>query len=122
MPSASSSAATFALVVLPAALVVFGRWIFWPKVPHVGEAGLADGHSFWRRVGDAVAKRPAGFVTVTVIVLGVMAGGITQIQTGLDQADQFLQKPEAIAGERAAGAVLPGRRRRPGLRDDPRRR
>ena len=36
-------AATFALVVLPAALVVFGRWIFWPKVPHVGETGLADG-------------------------------------------------------------------------------
>ena len=100
-------AATFALVVLPAALVVFGRWIFWPKVPHVGEAGLADGHSFWRRVGDAVAKRPAGFVTVTVIVLGVMAGGITQIQTGLDQADQFLQKPEAIAASERLAQSFP---------------
>ena len=109
MPSACVVAATFALVVLPAALVVFGRWIFWPKVPHVGETGLADGHSFWRRVGDAVAKRPAGFVTVTVIVLGVMAGGITQIQTGLDQADQFLQKPEAIAaGERLAQSFPAG--------------
>ncbi len=53
-------AATFALVVLPAALVVFGRWIFWPKVPHVGQTGLADGHSFWRRVGDAVAATPRG--------------------------------------------------------------
>jgi putative drug exporter of the RND superfamily len=102
-------AAFFALVVLPAALVVFGRWIFWPKVPHVGETGLADGRSFWRRVGDAVAKRPAGFVTVTVILLGVMAGGITQIQTGLDQADQFLQKPEAIAaGERLAQSFPAG--------------
>ncbi len=102
-------AAFFALVVLPAALVVFGRWIFWPKVPHVGETGLADGRSFWRKVGDAVAKRPAGFVTVTVIVLGVMAGGITQIQTGLDQADQFLQKPEAIAaGERLAQSFPAG--------------
>jgi RND superfamily putative drug exporter len=100
-------AATFALVVLPAALVVFGRWIFWPKVPHVGETGLADGHSFWRRVGDAVAKRPAGFITVTVIVLGVMAGGITQIQTGLDQADQFLQKPEAIAASERLAQSFP---------------
>ena len=113
-------AATFALVVLPAALVVFGRWIFWPKVPHVGQVGLADGQSFWRRVGDAVAKRPAGFVTVTVIALGVMAGGITQIQTGLDEADQFLQKPEAIAAGERLAAVLPGRRRRPGVRRDPR--
>ncbi len=102
-------AAFFALVVLPAALVVFGRWIFWPKVPHVGETGLADGRSFWRKVGDAVAKRPAGFVTVTVILLGVMAGGVTQIQTGLDQADQFLQKPEAIAaGERLAQSFPAG--------------
>ena len=100
-------AATFALVVLPAALVVFGRWIFWPKVPHVGETGLADGHSFWRRVGDAVARRPAGFITVTVIVLGVMAGGITQIQTGLDQADQFLQKPEAIAASERLAQSFP---------------
>jgi len=47
-------AATFALVVLPAALVVFGRWIFWPKVPHLGSESLVDGHSLWRRVGDAV--------------------------------------------------------------------
>ena len=102
-------AAFFALVVLPAALVVFGRWIFWPKVPHVGETGLADGRSFWRRVGDAVAKRPAGFVTVTVILLGVMAGGISQIQTGLSEADQFLQKPEAIAaGERLAQSFPAG--------------
>ena len=102
-------AAAFALVVLPAALVVFGRWVFWPKVPHVGETGLADGHSFWGRVGNAVARRPAGFVTVTVILLGVMAGGITQIQTGLDQADQFLSKPEAIAaGERLAQSFPAG--------------
>jgi RND superfamily putative drug exporter len=102
-------AATFALVVLPAALVVFGRWIFWPRVPRVGQTGLADGRSFWRRVGNAVAKRPAGFVTVTVILLGVMAGGITQIQTGLDEADQFLQKPEAIAaGERLAESFPAG--------------
>jgi RND superfamily putative drug exporter len=102
-------AASFALVVLPAALVVFGRWIFWPKVPHVGQVGLADGRSFWRRIGDAVAKRPAGFVTVTVVLLGVMAGGISQIQTGLDEADQFLSKPEAIAaGERLAQSFPAG--------------
>jgi putative drug exporter of the RND superfamily len=102
-------AAAFALVVLPAALVVFGRWIFWPKVPRVGETGLADGRSFWRRVGDAVAKRPAVYAVVTVLALGVMAGGITQIQTGLTGPDQFLQKPEAIAaGERLAESFPAG--------------
>src|SRR5690606_17924063 len=32
-------AAAFVLILLPAALVLFGRWVFWPKVPHVGEEG-----------------------------------------------------------------------------------
>ena len=102
-------AAFFVLVVLPATLVVFGRWIFWPKVPTVGQTGLADANSLWRRIGDAVAKRPAGFITATVLALAVMASGITQIQTGLDGADQFLQKPEAIAaGERLAQSFPAG--------------
>ena len=102
-------AATFVLVVLPAALVVFGRWIFWPRAPHVGQASLADSRSFWRRVGDAVAARPAAYVAVTVVLLAIAAGGVTQIKTGLDGADQFLQKPEAIAaGERLAESFPAG--------------
>ena len=36
--SASVIAASFVLLVLPAALVLFGRWVFWPRVPHVGDA------------------------------------------------------------------------------------
>ncbi|KRE61346.1 MMPL family transporter [Nostocoides sp. Soil756] len=100
-------AATFALVVLPAALVVFGRWVFWPKVPHVGQASLADSRSPWRRVGDAVAGRPAVFVAVTLAVLAIAAAGITQIRTGLDAADQFLQKPEAIAAAERLAESFP---------------
>ena len=34
--------ATFALVVLPAALVVFGRWVFWPRIPHFGDPTPKD--------------------------------------------------------------------------------
>ena len=100
-------AATFALVVLPATLVVFGRWIFWPKVPHVGQASLADSRSLWRRVGDAVARRPAVFVVVTVIGLGIAAAGVTQIRAGLDGPDQFLQKPEAIAAAERLAESFP---------------
>src|SRR6478609_6292193 len=100
-------AATFALVVLPAALVVFGRWIFWPKVPHVGEAGLADGHSFWRRVGDRVAAHPKRIISVTLVVLAVMAAGIAAIDTGLKPSDQFLKKPEAIAASERLSQSFP---------------
>ncbi|MGZ5369211.1 MAG: MMPL family transporter, partial [Aeromicrobium sp.] len=93
--------ASFVMVVLPAALVLFGRWIFWPRVPHVGEPSIVDGHSFWRRVGDRVAAKPAVFVVGTMAGLFVLMAGLFQIETGLRPVNQFLDTPEAIvAGER----------------------
>ncbi|TGN66653.1 MMPL family transporter [Nocardioides eburneiflavus] len=100
-------AATFALVVLPAALVLFGRWVFWPRVPHVGDAVLVDSRGVWRRVGDAVARRPRTFVAGTVAGLALLAVGTTSIITGLDPADQFLQRPEAIAAAERLGESFP---------------
>ncbi len=100
-------AATFALVVLPAALVLFGRWIFWPRVPHVGDTVLVDSNSLWHRVGDAVARRPRTFVVGTVAALAVLASGTFGITTGLDPSDQFLQKPEAISAAERLGQSFP---------------
>ncbi|KRE43623.1 MMPL family transporter [Knoellia sp. Soil729] len=102
-------AASFVLVVLPAALVVFGRWIFWPKVPREGQPSLADSRSLWRRVGDTVSRRPVVFAASTVALLAIAATGMLSIRTGLDGADQFLQKPEAIsAGERLSESFPAG--------------
>ena len=101
-------AATFALVVLPATLVLFGRWVFWPRVPHVGDTVLVDSDSsLWHRVGDAVARRPRTFVVGTVVALAVLATGILGISTGLDPADQFLEKPEAISAAERLGESFP---------------
>lgn len=95
-------AATFVLLVLPAALVLCGRWVFWPRVPRLGDPELADSGSFWGRVGTRVAGHPGRFVVAAVLVLGVMAAGLFRLETGLDQADQFLEEPEAIS---AAGRL-----------------
>ena len=96
-------AAVFALVALPATLVLFGRWVFWPRVPKVGSESLAEGHSLWRRVGNAVSRRTTAFVVGTLLVLGILGSGLAGVSLGLPTADQFLQKPEAIsAGERLA--------------------
>jgi putative drug exporter of the RND superfamily len=100
-------AATFALVVLPAALVLFGRWVFWPRVPHVGDPVLVDSRGVWSRVGAAVARRPRTFVAVTVAGLAVLALGTTSITTGLDPADQFLEQPEAISAAERLGESFP---------------
>ena len=96
-------AAVFALLVLPAALVVFGRWVFWPKIPHVGEPALADRRSLWKRIGDVVAARPGTVIAVTIVGLLIASAGALGLRTGLSVSDQFLEKPEAIsASERLA--------------------
>lgn len=100
-------AAGFALIVLPCVLVLFGRWVFWPLVPHVGQAQLVDTRSVWRRVGDQVAARPRTFVAVTLVVLAGMSLGLTQVRTGLSLSDQFLRTPEAITAAERLGQSFP---------------
>jgi RND superfamily putative drug exporter len=102
-------AAGFVLVVLPAALVVFGRWIFWPRVPRESEQPIVETHSLWRRVGDRVAARPSAFIAGTLLLVLALSSGLFGIRTGLDQADQFLDTPEAIsASERLAESFPSG--------------
>ena len=46
------------VTLLPALLVICGRWVFWPKRPTFGSAEpTATG--FWARVGQRIALRPA---------------------------------------------------------------
>jgi len=100
-------AAGYALVVLPTVLVLFGRWVFWPVVPRVGQSQLVDGHSLWRRVGDTVARRPSAFVAGTLVLLAGLSLGITRIDSGLSTADQFIAKPEAIAAAQRLARSFP---------------
>lgn len=102
-------AASFVLVVLPALLVLFGRWVFWPRVPRPGATPLAEQTSLWRRVGGVVQRRPVVLVGTTAAVLALLAIGLLRVETGLGRADQFLEEPEAIAaGERLAESFPAG--------------
>lgn len=102
-------AAFYALVALPATLVLFGRWVFWPKAPKVGDALLVDSFGFWHKVGTRVQARPKTFAAVTVVALLVLMSGATQMQSGLRQADQFLETPDAVvAAERLAESYPAG--------------
>lgn len=100
-------AAFFVLVVLPAALVLFGRWVFWPRAPKLGDTALADRPSLWQRVGGAVARRPVALAGGAVVALALLSVGLLRVDTGLDQADQFLDKPEAIAASERLGESFP---------------
>ena len=102
-------AALGVLVLLPGALVVFGRWIFWPQVPREGQQVLSESRSLWRRIGDTVARAPGVSILATLGVLAAMAFGLTQTVSGLPPEDQFLDTPEAItASERLAESFPAG--------------
>lgn len=90
----------FALLVLPATLVLFGRGLFWPYVPRFGTAGTLE-RGVWHRLGILVSKRPVVVAVVGVLLLaGLAIGGVPQIKIGLAQSEKFTSVPEAVVGQR----------------------
>jgi RND superfamily putative drug exporter len=61
------------LTMLPAALTICGRGWFWPRIPHLGEAGVDATHGVWRRIGERVAVRPRAVWITGSIVLAILA-------------------------------------------------
>ena len=88
----------FALLVLPAALVLFGRGLFWPYVPHFGSEGSTE-RGAWFRLGTFVSRKPAAVAIIGVLVLGGLALGATQVKVGLAQTERFTSVPEAVVGQ-----------------------
>lgn len=92
-------AMAFALFVLPAALVLFGRGLFWPYVPRFGTEGSTE-KGVWHRLGLLVAKRPVVVVLVGALLLaGLAAAGVPHIKIGLSQSERFTSVPEAVRGQ-----------------------
>jgi putative drug exporter of the RND superfamily len=102
------TAMAFGLLVLPAALVLPGRWLFWPFVPRVGDATAADGAGLWARLGRVVARRPVAAAGGSAVLLGALALGALGATTGLPLADSFRQTPESVQAQRTLEQALPG--------------
>ncbi|MGH3498553.1 MAG: MMPL family transporter [Nocardioidaceae bacterium] len=87
------------LTLLPALLVIFGRWMFWPVRPHVGTPEpTATG--LWARVGSFIKPRPRVVWGVTAVVLAALSLGSVKLgATGLTQAESFRNTPDSVVGE-----------------------
>jgi RND superfamily putative drug exporter len=95
------------LVVLPAALVLPGRWLFWPFVPRVGDPTTAERAGVWSQLGRLVSRRPALVATGSLVLLGALSLGALGASTGLPLADSFRETPEAVQGQRTLERALP---------------
>lgn len=87
------------LSLLPALLVIVGRWAFWPVIPHYGSQETTR-TGVWARVGRRIDRRPRTVWVTTTLVLAALAVGITTLDAnGLSQKDSFTGKPDSIVGE-----------------------
>ena len=96
------------LTFLPAVLVIFGRWIFWPKVARFGEADekLTGG---WARVAAATARHPRKYWIGATAVLIVLTGlSSTLNTTGLSTIDSFTKRTDSVVGQEELLKHFPG--------------
>lgn len=102
-----ASAMIAALTLLPALLVIFGRWVFWPKIPrfdHEDEklSGL------WSKVGGFVDRRPKPIWVTTAAILIVLAGFSTTLKSdGLSQTEAFTSRTDSVVGLEKLGEHFP---------------
>jgi RND superfamily putative drug exporter len=95
------------LTLLPALLVVCGRWVFWPLRPTYG----SDDHtetSLWGRIGRRIAVRPRlTWVTTTVLLGAAALGMLTLDANGLSNEESFTGTPDSVVGEKVVAAHFP---------------
>ena len=96
------------LIMLPALLVVVGRWIFWPFVPHFGTP-IKTQTGLWARVGQRIAKRPRIVWVTTAVALGAFAVGALQLDAnGLTNEESFTKSQPSVRAEKKLAEHFPG--------------
>ena len=90
------------LTLLPAVLVLFGRWVFWPRIPRFGSedeklAGL------WSKVAHATANKPRRYWLSTGLLLVVLATFVMTLHpNGISTAQSFTKVPDSVKAQNLA--------------------
>ncbi len=99
--NAVAVAVTYLVMVtlLPALLVIFGRWMFWPKRPTFQSAEPTSS-GLWARVGNWIAPKPRKVWTITAALLAVACLGLFTLQaSGLSTEDSYTKEFDSIKGQ-----------------------
>jgi RND superfamily putative drug exporter len=96
------------LTLLPALLLLFGRWIFWPRKPLFdGDDHVMSG--LWSKVGNTIGKNPRKAWVISGAFLLIFAFASTTLKTdGLGTVDTFTGNPESVVGQKLLETHFPG--------------
>ena len=95
------------LTLLPALLVLFGRWIFWPRKPlNDGDDHVMSGP--WSKVANVIGRNPRKSWVITGAVLLALAFTSTTLKAdGIGTIDTFTGKPESVVGQKLLNKHFP---------------
>ena len=96
------------LTLLPALLLIFGRWLFWPRIPkNDGDDHVMTGS--WAKVANSIGRNPRKAWVITGVVLLAFAATSTTLKTdGLGTVDSFTGNPESVVGQKLLETHFPG--------------
>ncbi|WP_327683511.1 MMPL family transporter [Kitasatospora sp. NBC_00458] len=96
------------LTLLPALLVIVGRWVFWPVRPAFGTPEPTR-TGRWAHVGAWIGRRPRKVWIGTALALGACCIGLVSLNaTGLSTAGTFTDKPDSVYGQEVLEQHFPG--------------
>lgn len=88
------------LTLLPAILVILGRWVFWPFVPHFGSQEPTSS-GLWARVGNRISVRPRAVWMTTAGILIIVCFGFLRLDTsGIPSDKQYRNDVDSVVGQK----------------------
>jgi RND superfamily putative drug exporter len=96
------------LTFLPVFLALLGRWVFWPRIPHVDQASDLATHGAWGRFAAALGRRARPAWIGAAVVLFACAAALPALDTGgIAVTDSFTNSPDAVVGQKIFDASFP---------------
>ena len=111
------------LTFLPVFLALLGRWVFWPRIPHVDQASDLATHGAWGRFATWLGRRARiGWIGPAVAAARLRGRAPDAATPAARDHRRFTNSPDAVVGQKifdasfaqgpGAPAVIVDRRRR----------
>jgi RND superfamily putative drug exporter len=92
------------VTLLPALLVITGRWMFWPMRPAHGSVEPTQ-TGIWARIGAAISRKPRQVWIATTVLLAIACLGLFRLDAnGLSTEDTYTKEFDSIKGAKVLAA------------------
>lgn len=95
-----------AMTLLPALMVIAGRWVFWPFIPRYGSTASTR-RSFWGRVSQLVGRHSRAVWVSGLLILIALSAGLLRLDLGLSLSDNFRADAASVDGQQIIAAHFP---------------